>query len=186
MGGKHNASTPRKNSSYFSSCYYERWHACALVHPAAGCSDVNVWCGMTRWQVASHAVFIQTVIRKTVNGTAALARTATNKTVMWKWSIWLLHHWAEGALSKTNAWVLATKLTLTCQINSISKERQEGGCRCQVFLAVTPREAATNAAEVRSDSRNTVCTLTNTQSLSRCRHVSTGYHPTPALLWGLC
>lgn len=26
--------------------------------------DVDVWCGMTRWQVASHAVFIQTVIRK--------------------------------------------------------------------------------------------------------------------------
>lgn len=41
---------------------------------------------------------------------------------MWKRSIWLLHHWAEGALSKMNAEVLATKLTLTCQINSTSKE----------------------------------------------------------------
>lgn len=43
---------------------------------------------------------------------------------MWKRSIWLLHHWAEGALSKMYAEVLATKLTLTCQINSKSKERE--------------------------------------------------------------
>lgn len=41
---------------------------------------------------------------------------------MWKRSIWLLHRWAEGALSKMNAKVLATKLTLTCQINKVSKE----------------------------------------------------------------
>lgn len=40
---------------------------------------------------------------------------------MWKRSIWLLHHWAEGALNRMNAEVLATKLTLACQINSTSK-----------------------------------------------------------------
>ena len=43
---------------------------------------------------------------------------------MWKRSIWLLHHWAEGALSKMNAEVLGTKLTLTCQISSISRHRE--------------------------------------------------------------
>ena len=65
---------------------------------------------------------------------------SNNKTVMWKWSIWLLHHWAEGALSKMNAEVQATKLTLTCQINSISKtrgrdeERRGGRSRCQMQL----------------------------------------------------
>lgn len=52
-----------------------------------------------------------------------------NKTDMWKRSIWLLHHWAEGALNKMNAEVLATKLTLTCQINSISNERAREGER---------------------------------------------------------
>lgn len=50
--------------------------------------------------------------------------SSSNITVMWKRSIWLLHHWAEGALSKMNAEVLATKLTLTCQINSISREKE--------------------------------------------------------------
>ena len=54
---------------------------------------------------------------------------SNNKTVMWKRSIWLLHRWAEGALSKMNAEVPATKLTLTCQINSESKEREREGER---------------------------------------------------------
>lgn len=61
--------------------------------------------------------------QKTENG----ATTANgDETVMWKRSIWLLHHWAEGALSKMNAEVLATKLTLTCQISSASKEGETG------------------------------------------------------------
>lgn len=57
-----------------------------------------------------------------------------NKTVMCKRSIWLLHHWAEGALSKMNAEVPATKLTLTCQINSISRERERRRKRQQPEL----------------------------------------------------
>lgn len=61
--------------------------------------------------------------QKTVNGATTANR---DETVMWKRSIWLLHHWAEGALIKMNAEVLATKLTLTCQISSASKEGETG------------------------------------------------------------
>lgn len=51
----------------------------------------------------------------------------SNKTVTWKPSIWLLNHWAEGTLIKMNAEMLPTKLTLTCQINSTSKQGELGG-----------------------------------------------------------
>lgn len=89
------------------------------------CSECNVeWLG-GRWHLIPSLSKLWSGNSKWCCRTCI--SSSNNITVSWKSSIWLLHHWTEGALSKMNAEVLATKLTLTCQINSISKERQQQG-----------------------------------------------------------
>lgn len=57
---------------------------------------------------------------KTVNG--ATRKHSGIQTAAWERSIWLLHHWAEGALSKAEWWGGSNKADLTCQINGTSNE----------------------------------------------------------------